>query len=172
MWQGREYDAKTGLYYFRARWYSPETGRWLSKDPIGISGGLNLYAFCGNNPVNFIDPLGLRWFGGNDDGKWDVGRPNTIVPPGGTIGAGLEKYGLGMETMAKIHDPLVGILVPDLGKPGENDTVAEKIIDGVVNIPTMPVAYGVALTAETVLSINKLLAALKLLPAGGDGCEK
>ena len=31
---------------------------WLSKDPIGISGGLNLYAFCGNNPVNYVDPLG------------------------------------------------------------------------------------------------------------------
>jgi uncharacterized protein RhaS with RHS repeats len=31
---------------------------WLSKDPIGISGGLNLYAFCGNNPVNFVDPYG------------------------------------------------------------------------------------------------------------------
>ncbi len=59
MWQGREYDAETGLYYFRARWYNPQTGRWLSKDPIGISGGLNLYVFCGNNPVNFIDPNGL-----------------------------------------------------------------------------------------------------------------
>jgi RHS repeat-associated protein len=59
LWQGREYDYETKLYYFRARWYNPETGRWLSKDPIGISGGLNLYAFCGNNPVNFVDPLGL-----------------------------------------------------------------------------------------------------------------
>jgi RHS repeat-associated protein len=57
--QGREIDWTTGLTYFRARWYDPATGRWLSKDPIGISGGLNLYAFCGNNPVNFIDPLGL-----------------------------------------------------------------------------------------------------------------
>ena len=57
--QGREIDWDTGLYYFRARWYDPETGRWLSKDPIGISGGLNLYAFVGNNPVNFMDPSGL-----------------------------------------------------------------------------------------------------------------
>ena len=59
LFQGREYDSATGLYYFRARWYDPETGRWLSKDPIGISGGLNLYEFCGNNPANSIDPTGL-----------------------------------------------------------------------------------------------------------------
>jgi RHS repeat-associated protein len=57
--QGREIDWTTGLMYFRARWYNPETGRWLSKDPIRIAGGLNLYAFCDNNPVNFVDPMGL-----------------------------------------------------------------------------------------------------------------
>ncbi len=61
--QGREIDWTTGLMSFRARWYHAETGRWLSKDPIGISGGLNLYAFCGNNPVNFVDPMGLFRFG-------------------------------------------------------------------------------------------------------------
>jgi len=57
--QGREIDWATKLYYFRARWYDPGTGRWLSKDPIGIEGGLNLYVFCDNNPVNFVDPEGL-----------------------------------------------------------------------------------------------------------------
>ncbi|MCK4565531.1 MAG: RHS repeat-associated core domain-containing protein [Verrucomicrobia bacterium] len=57
--QGREIDWTTGLYYFRARWYNPETGRWLSKDPIGIAGGLNLYTAFENNPVNLIDPMGL-----------------------------------------------------------------------------------------------------------------
>jgi len=57
--QGREIDWSTGLYNFRARWYDPDTGRWLSKDPIGINGGLNQYVFCGNNPVMFGDPEGL-----------------------------------------------------------------------------------------------------------------
>ena len=59
LWQGREYSWNTGLYYFRARFYDPITGRWLSNDPIGISGGLNQYVFCGDNPVNFRDPAGL-----------------------------------------------------------------------------------------------------------------
>jgi RHS repeat-associated protein len=59
LWQGREYDPVTKLFYFRARWYDPAVGKWISKDPIGISGGLNLYAFCANNPLNFVDPLGL-----------------------------------------------------------------------------------------------------------------
>jgi RHS repeat-associated protein len=60
LWQGREYSWKTGLYFFRARWYDPVTGRWLSNDPIGISGGLNQYVFCGNDPVNNRDPFGLK----------------------------------------------------------------------------------------------------------------
>lgn len=59
LFQGREYDASTGLYYFRARWYDPVSGRFISKDPVGISGGLNLYVFCSDDPVNFVDPLGL-----------------------------------------------------------------------------------------------------------------
>jgi RHS repeat-associated protein len=59
LWQGREYSYKTGLYNFRARWYDPVMGRWLSNDPIGISGGLNQFVFCANNPVMFVDPLGL-----------------------------------------------------------------------------------------------------------------
>ena len=53
------YDAETGLYYYGYRYYSPELGRWLTRDPIEENGGDNLYAFCGNNGVNRIDFLGL-----------------------------------------------------------------------------------------------------------------
>jgi len=55
----REYDAETGLYFVRARYYDPQQGRFLSEDPIGVAGGLNLYAYSGSDPVNFIDPFGL-----------------------------------------------------------------------------------------------------------------
>ena len=79
LFQGREYDYDTALYYFRNRWYEPETGRWLSPDPIGISGGLNLYAFCGNDPVNFVDPMGLAIVRNN--------TPWPIVVSGG-LGSG------------------------------------------------------------------------------------
>jgi len=53
------YDPDSGLVHFGVRWYDSQTGRWISKDPILLEGGLNLYAFCGNDPVNFSDPWGL-----------------------------------------------------------------------------------------------------------------
>ena len=53
-------DAETGFYYYGKRYYDPETGRWLSRDPIGEKGGFNPYRFVGNNPVNLFDPYGLK----------------------------------------------------------------------------------------------------------------
>ena len=61
---GGLYDRDTGLVHFGAREYDPQTGRWLTKDPIGFEGGdSNLYAYATNDPINFIDPSGLL-FGG------------------------------------------------------------------------------------------------------------
>jgi len=56
---GREWDADAGLYYNRARWYDPQMQRFISQDPIGIEGGLNMYAYAGDDPVNGSDPSGL-----------------------------------------------------------------------------------------------------------------
>jgi len=56
---GQRLDAETGLYYFRARHFSPGLGRFLQTDPIGYAGGTNLYAYVGNDPVNRFDPTGL-----------------------------------------------------------------------------------------------------------------
>ena len=57
---GREWDKELGLYYYRARYYDPKGGRFISKDPIGFAGGdVNLYRYVFNNPQLYTDPLGL-----------------------------------------------------------------------------------------------------------------
>jgi RHS repeat-associated protein len=59
---GRESDSETGLYYYRARYYDPSTGRFISEDQNDIGSlydGLNRYVYTQNNPINWTDPLGL-----------------------------------------------------------------------------------------------------------------
>jgi RHS repeat-associated protein len=58
---GQVYDKETGLHYNHFRDYNPKTGRYIQSDPIGLNGGINTYAYAyvGNNPLNFVDPLGL-----------------------------------------------------------------------------------------------------------------
>ena len=54
---------ETGLYYYRARYYDPMDGRFISKDPIGFKGGINLYNYTDSNPVNRTEPTGEAWNG-------------------------------------------------------------------------------------------------------------
>jgi RHS repeat-associated protein len=56
---GRENDGN-GLYFNRARYYSPALGRFVSEDPMGFYGGYNLYAYVNDSPVDYIDPLGQQ----------------------------------------------------------------------------------------------------------------
>jgi RHS repeat-associated protein len=60
---GREYDAETGMYFYRARYYDPKFGRFVTKDPIGFAGGdINLYGYVLNDPINSNDPRGLQTY--------------------------------------------------------------------------------------------------------------
>jgi RHS repeat-associated protein len=55
----RDFDLETGLYYYRARYYDPGTGRFLGEDPARFAAGTDFYPYVGNSPSNFGDPLGL-----------------------------------------------------------------------------------------------------------------
>lgn len=91
------YDTETGLYYLQTRYYDPELGRFISQDSIEYAdyesvNGLNLYAYCGNNPVMYVDPDGTKpkWW------EWILSGATLLlgiglcfVPGGQGIGAGL-----------------------------------------------------------------------------------
>jgi RHS repeat-associated protein len=88
------YHAPSGLYLTHYRAYDPVTARWLSRDPIGEAGGVNLYGYVGGNPLSYTDPLGLAaqicsklWHphtflcvDGNCSGKYPSGNP--FISPG------------------------------------------------------------------------------------------
>ncbi|WOO41504.1 RHS repeat-associated core domain-containing protein [Rubellicoccus peritrichatus] len=80
------YDAETGMYYYGYRYYNPQMGRFINRDPIGFAGGTNLYGFVGNNTPNAVDVRGLTSVtiitdgGGNSSG--------VVTTPGNGNGNG------------------------------------------------------------------------------------
>ncbi|QQR80662.1 MAG: hypothetical protein IPJ69_00385 [Deltaproteobacteria bacterium] len=60
LFNGHTFDAETGLYYYRARYYDPNIGRFLQRDPMGFIDGVNVYAYTRNNPINGLDPFGFN----------------------------------------------------------------------------------------------------------------
>jgi RHS repeat-associated protein len=73
LFTGQQWYSEIGLYDLRNRFYSPDAGRFLQGDPIGFRGdATNLYRFCGNNPLNRIDPSGLQEEG---DAEAEAGAP-------------------------------------------------------------------------------------------------
>jgi RHS repeat-associated protein len=87
LFQGRSWHEELGLYHYRARWYSPELGDFLERDPLGYVDSPNLYQFVNRDPVNFLDPLGqdwaeyngviITWFAGE---PFDRGKPFATFP--------------------------------------------------------------------------------------------
>jgi RHS repeat-associated protein len=103
---GREND-NTGLYYYRARYYHPTVGRFVSEDPIGLAGGANVYAYVGGNPASNRDPKGLATVFVGGGGSYVLGAGGEgsgglyLNTQDGDVGGYLSSgYGWGMNISA------------------------------------------------------------------------
>lgn len=74
----QQFAEADNLLFLRARYYNPTLGRFISRDPIEYAGGINLYAYVLNNPINFVDPSGLK----SACQKWKEGLEESEGCPG------------------------------------------------------------------------------------------
>lgn len=90
-WKGLSWEGDVvSLYYARNRWYDPESGRFVSEDPLGVQGSLNQYAFVGDDPINGFDPAGLTgdcWIEYTYHARGGEAVPGTLRVIGGTCQA-------------------------------------------------------------------------------------
>ena len=115
--QGQYFDDETGLHYNTFRYYDPEVGRFITQDPIGLYGGLNVYHYAAN-PTAWIDPLGwMPW-------AWNVdGMGHHMIPRGKANSVGLNELGTKWKTPTffpipyekGMHEELHRAIRPDIG---------------------------------------------------------
>lgn len=137
---GQFYDAETGFHYNYHRYYDPTIGRYLTPDPIGLTGGINLYTYADLDPIKLVDPFGMfnssRVF-------WGVAEASA-----GGLGIGLavatEYFTVGAGTAAAVG--LSAISVPALSH-GVTEIIVGALEDKENRIPQIPQASGPALAA-------------------------
>jgi len=133
LFTGREWDAETGTYFYRARQYDPERGRFLQRDPIGFEAGLNLYQYVRSAPIAHVDPTGLK-----EKGVFDhIGEALKDVA---------DAIGDAMHEAAKVV-PLLGLIEVANEISPLNKAVIEKIEDVHVAVDKK-IAEGTGLTPK------------------------
>ena len=141
---GQRVDQETGLYYYRARHYSPAWGRFTQADPIGYSGGINLYGYVGNDPLNLIDPEGLlswmgvaRFVGGSLEAATGIGLGIATgwSGVGAVAGGAIALHGIDVAQAAwRGTDTITSLSLQSAGVPQNTANAIDAGISGAVAI--------------------------------------
>jgi len=112
LFTGREWLASVGLNDHRNRYYSPGLGRWLTTDPIGFRGGLNLYEYANNSPLIFSDPTGTA--------AYCQRREKTCAERGGEVIPNWQRMGFSGPTDCAnaVYDEALSQQLPPIGQIG------------------------------------------------------
>ncbi len=129
MFTGRRLDIETGLYFYRARYYNPALGRFLQTDPIGYGDGMNMYAYCGNNPIGATDPSGLA---GGDISYRLTGQ--VAVMKGGTVVAKWDTTGIGQLVTEGMDAVVQEIVLNWLNTVSNRAAIAGNIVSTILAI--------------------------------------
>ena len=159
-YRGYVYDTETGLYYLQSRYYNPDVGRFINKDNYPCTGqgfsGNNMFAYCGNNPVNRKDAGGYAW-----ETIWDIVSLATSV----------------VEVIVNPTDPwawaglagdVVDVVIPFVGGIGETVDVVKtsaRVVEGVDDV--VDAAKTLQRTADAADDIKDATGAYVILYEGG-----
>jgi RHS repeat-associated protein len=155
-------DSETsGLYYYRARHYSPAWGRFLQPDPIGYGGGSNLYAYVGNDPLNLLDPFGLM-----PDSTSTTWASAIALPGFRTAGSVLSGAAIGVGTFTAVAASAILLATTTSTADRSQDEIQNVVRAGVATPNSLiagsaehlavPGLYGFSVQSEPGRSVNDL----------------
>nr|WP_306173568.1 RHS repeat-associated core domain-containing protein [Limnobacter humi] len=170
--QGQYWDEESGLHYNLNRYHDPQTGQFISQDPIGLAGGLNLYQYA-PNPVTWVDPWGLS----SKDGcqlqlYWPPNRGFIGAPSKGSLLEGYEisRYGGFVDESGVFHDFGTFVAPRDVPYPmralppgtDQKPFSVYRVVKEIHNVPSGPAAsyfgeIGGGIQHELPMPIEKLI---------------